>query len=217
MYKAVFFDLDGTLLDTLTDLTRAVNAALASFGYPPRTGDEVRNFIGNGARALVERAAPSGLDAGTVDTVLDAYRDAYLVMCADNARPYPGIPELIDALVGAGIAVGVVSNKPDAMTQILCDKWFCGKLSVVHGTKEGYPRKPDPTSLVRSASEIGVSIADCVMVGDGDTDIEMAGNCGMPCLSVGWGFRDRDFLLSRGATRVFTTASQLREALLPSE
>ena len=197
MNTGILFDLDGTLLDTLQDLTDAVNYTLDYYHCPRRTAQEVRSFVGNGIGKLMELALP-GLDTDPdLDTVVATYRAYYIQHDKDKTCPYPGI---LDALaeIRKDFPVAVVSNKPDSSTKPLC-KLFFGEDIYVLGQVEDCPRKPAPDMLYKAMAAIGVN--RCIYVGDSEVDVLTAKNAGAPCLSVLWGFRDKEFLAEQGATR----------------
>lgn len=193
MKTAILFDLDGTLLDTLGDLHAATNAVLAQFGYPERTLDEVRRFVGNGARRLIEQAVPAGEEA-SVPEVLAAFQTYYAAHCDILTRPYPGIPELLAAL-GEKYPLAVVSNKPDRAVKELAKIYFPGLYA--RGESADCPRKPAPDMVLRAMQALGAD--RCVYVGDSEVDVLTAKNAGVPCLSVTWGFRDVETLTQAGA------------------
>lgn len=192
MKTGVLFDLDGTLLDTLEDLTHGVNAAMAHFGYPRCTLEEVRQFVGNGAARLMELAVPPGADHAPVLAFFREYYDAH---CRIKTGPYPGI---VDALsqIAQEYPVAIVSNKPNSAVKALCADYFPGIFAL--GEQAGCPRKPAPDMVFRAMTALGVK--NCVYVGDSEVDVETAKNAGVPCLSVLWGFRDRPILEQVGAT-----------------
>lgn len=191
MNPGVIFDMDGTLLNTLEDLTDAVNVALEQNGYPKRTLEEMRLFVGNGAANMIRKAAPQGADQ---QAVMDAFVKYYGVHCQDKTRPYEGIMEALEALK-AKYKVAVVSNKPDYAVKLMCKHIFPG----VHGVGEiqGIPRKPAPDMVWAAMKEIGAD--KCVYIGDSDVDLTTARNSGLPCISVLWGFRTRQELEEYGA------------------
>lgn len=213
-YRAVVFDMDGTILDTLEDMKRSVNAALAAEGFPPRTLDEVRHFVGNGNRRLVERAVPEGTEADAVERVFRGFHAHYRAYCMDHARVYPGIPALLARLRAAGIRTAVVSNKADYAVKILAERFFPGLLDAATGEKEGVRRKPAPDGVLAVLAALGVPPAEAVYVGDFEVDIETARNAGLPCLSVTWGFRPEAYLIGQGAGRIVRTAEELAALLL---
>lgn len=210
-YKACIFDLDGTLLDTLADLAASVNYALRAHHLPQHTLSDVRRFVGNGVRVLMERAVPGGADNPRFDAVLATFRQHYLHHSLDTTRPYDGIPSLLVELRQRGVRTAVVSNKFDAATKELCRHFFADTVEVAIGEHEaeGIRRKPAPDTVVEAMRQLGVAPAAAVYVGDSDVDIATAHNSGIPCISVLWGFRDRDFLLAHGARQFVTRPAEL--------
>ena len=198
-YQTAVFDLDGTLLDTLEDLYRATNTALESHSLPRRSRDEVRLFVGNGVEMLIRRAVPAGTDEETTLAVLADFKTTYAAICEDHTRPYDGILDMLRALREKGIRVAVVSNKFDAATKQLCQKYFGDLVEVAIGERAGVRKKPAPDTVYEALKELGVTAEGAVYIGDSDVDIQTARNCGMPCISVTWGLRDKDFLLQNGA------------------
>ncbi len=182
MSIGILFDLDGTLLNTLEDLRDATNAALRHFGYPERTLEEIRTFVGNGARNQLRLSLPAG--AENLEEVLAWYQAYYPAHCQIKTAPYEGIPE---ALAAIPYPVAIVSNKPDAAVKPLCARYFPGIFAL--GEAPGCPRKPDP-AMVRKAME-AIGVTDCIYVGDSEVDVLTAKNAGVRCLSVLWGFRNR--------------------------
>ena len=196
---AVIFDLDGTLLDTLADLKTANNYVMRAMGQPERSLEEVRRFVGNGARRLLRLSLPEKTTEEELDrayALFGAYYDAH---CREQTGPYPGILEALQALSREGYPMAVVSNKPDSAVQILCRDYFGALFPVSRGETPDCPRKPDPTMVLQAAAALGVDPADCIYVGDSEVDLETARGCAMPCLSVLWGFRDRATLEENGA------------------
>ena len=187
----VIFDLDGTLLDTLEDLKDAVSAALAEFGYPLRSLEEIRRFVGNGAKVLIQRAVPENADP---EPVYAAFRTHYQQNCQMNTGPYPGIPEMLAKL---DMPVAIVSNKLDSAVKALCADYFPGIYAL--GDSPDCPRKPAPDMVFKAMQAIGVE--RCIYVGDSEVDVATARNAGVPCLSVLWGFRSEQELREAGATR----------------
>ena len=208
-YKIAIFDLDGTLLDTLEDLYLAVNAALARHSLPSRTRDEVRMFVGDGVEMLIRRAVPAGTDEDATLTVLADFKTVYAAICEDHTRPYDGILAVLSALRDQGVRVAVVSNKFDAATKRLCTKYFGDLVEVAIGEKAGVRKKPAPDTVYEALRELGGSAQGAVYIGDSDVDIKTAGNCGMPCISVTWGLRDKEFLVENGATTLVRTPEEL--------
>ena len=201
-YESYIFDLDGTLLDTLDDLAAATNHALRVHGMPEHSRDDVRHFVGNGVRKLVERAVPEGTDEQQTEAVLTTFRSYYLAHSLDRTRPYEGIPELLTGLKQRGCRLAVVSNKFCAATEELCRHFFPDTIGVAIGENEtaGIRKKPAPDTVLAALRQLGTGAEGAVYVGDSDVDIATARHAGLPCISVLWGFRDRDFLLAHGAT-----------------
>ncbi len=211
--KAVIFDLDGTLLDTLTDLMNAVNHGLHTYGYPERTRDEVRCFVGNGIMKLVERAIPDGTANPDYEAVCAETKRHYAAHCEDNTAPYAGILPMLQALKAAGYLTAVVSNKPDAQVRHLCDVHFSGLMDAAAGAADGIRLKPAPDTLLRILDELHTPKEAAVYVGDSDVDLLTAQNAGIPCISVLWGFRGRDVLESAGGNRFAQTPHEILQFL----
>ena len=204
MYKVYIFDLDGTLLDTLQDLANSVNYALRQHGMPEHSIDDIRRFVGNGVRLLMERAMPDGAQNPQFEDTFATFRQHYMQHSLDTTRPYDGIPELIHELKARGCKMAVVSNKMMAATQELVRHFF-PDIDVAIGEHEaaGIKKKPAPDTVFEALRQLTESLelrTESVYVGDSDVDIETARNSGLPCISVLWGFRNRDFLLAHGAT-----------------
>ena len=214
MYHTAIFDLDGTLLDTLQDLADSANYALALHGLPARTVEEVRQFVGNGVGLLIRRAVPAGTAEELERQVLRDFRAHYLVNMENKTAPYPGIPELLDALGAAGVPTAVVSNKFDGAVKGLCQNYFGGRIGAAIGESQGVARKPAPDTVLRALAELGMPREGAVYIGDSDVDIETAKNAGLPCISVSWGFRSRAFLTGHGAQTIADTVEALKELLL---
>lgn len=196
--KTVIFDLDGTLLDTLEDLTDAVNHALLTYDMPKRDIGEVRRFVGNGIRRLMVLAVPGGEDNPDFEAVFAEFRRYYDIHCNDKTKPYDGILELIDALKEKNIQTAVVSNKVDSAVQTLKKRYF-PQIGVAVGDREGLRRKPAPDSVFMAMEVFHAKQAETVYVGDSEVDIETAANAGIKCVSVLWGFRNKTQLLESGA------------------
>ena len=207
MYSTYIFDLDGTLLDTLGDLAASVNYALRSCGMPEHSIEEVRGFVGNGVRLLMERAVPDGASNPRFDEAFSAFRQHYMAHSLDTTCPYDGIPEMLADLKAKGCHLAVVSNKFYAATQELCHHFFADTIDVAIGEHEaeGIRKKPAPDTVFEALRQLGVGKENAVYVGDSDVDIQTARNSGLPCVSVLWGFRDRDFLIKNGA-EIFISA-----------
>ena len=210
MYNTFIFDLDGTLLNTLDDLVASVNYALHTHGMPERTLDEVRSFVGNGVRLLMERAIPEGSANPRFEETFATFRAYYMEHSLDTTRPYDGIPEMIHALKQRGCRLAVVSNKFYAATQELIRHFF-PEIAVAIGEHEaeGIRKKPAPDTVFEALRQLGVGKEKAVYVGDSDVDLQTAHNSGLPCISVLWGFRNRDFLLAHGATTFISRPEEL--------
>ena len=200
MYKLAVFDMDGTILDTLEDLKDSTNFALEKCGYPTRSYDEVRRFVGNGIRKLIERAVPKGLTVEQIDRVHEVFTEHYKVHCADKTKAYDGIKPLLEKLRASGVKTAVVSNKADYGVQELCKEYFDGLFDYAVGEREGIRRKPAPDAVNEALRVLGIDKSEAVYIGDSDVDFETAKNAELPCISVLWGFRDEEFLREKGAT-----------------
>lgn len=214
-YKAAIFDLDGTLLDTLDDLWDAVNHTMDMYGFPRRTRDEVRSFVGNGVERLIELSVPDGLNNPKFTEAVASYRAYYAANSEHKTAPYAGVTGLIRTLLADGVAVSVVSNKPHGSTVTLCAKYF-PDIAVVCGEREaeGIRRKPYPDTVFRAVEDLGLTVGDCVYIGDSEVDIRTAANAGMDCISVLWGFRDEDCLRAEGGTVFVHSADELYDAIV---
>lgn len=208
-YSTYIFDLDGTLLSTLDDLAASTNYALQSQGLPTHTVDDVRRFVGNGVKKLIERAVPSGVDNPKFEAVYATFRSHYLEHSLDTTHPYPGVTDVLAELKRRGKRIAVVSNKFYAATQELCRHFFGDMVEVAIGEREGIRKKPAPDTVDEAFRQLGVGKEDAVYIGDSDVDVATAKNSGLPCISVLWGFRDKDFLVSCGAKTFITEPSQL--------
>lgn len=208
-YDTYIFDLDGTLLDTLGDLAASCNFALRSHSLPEHSVDDVRRFVGNGVRKLMERAIPQGEANPAFNDAYATFRQHYMEHNLDTTQPYPGIMPLLKSLKDEGKNIAVVSNKFYAATRELCRHFFGDYVEVAIGEREGIRKKPAPDTVVEALRELGVGREGTVYVGDSDVDIQTAANSGMPCVSVLWGFRDRDFLIAHGATTLITSPEEL--------
>ena len=211
MYSTYIFDLDGTLLDTLTDLAASCNYALRTHGMPEHSIDDVRRFVGNGVRKLMERAIPDGDANPDFEVTFATFREHYMVHSLDTTKPYPGIMDALAGLKARGCRLAVVSNKMMAATVELCKYFFPETIEVAIGENEaeGIRKKPAPDTVFAALKQLGVSGDNAVYVGDSDVDLATARNSGLPCISVLWGFRDREFLLDHGATTFITSPKEL--------
>ena len=197
MVKAVIFDLDGTLLNTLGDLHASINHTMEHFGFPLHTLEEVKGYVGNGVVKLIQRACPENVGNG--EEVLEYFKADYAVHGEDTTRPYDGIIELLEELKKRGIMCGIVSNKYDGALKRLDEKFFKGYFDVCIGERPEINKKPAPDMVYMALDALGITKDEAVYVGDSDVDIETAKNAGLKCISVTWGFRDRDLLTEKGA------------------
>lgn len=213
-YRYAVFDLDGTILDTLDDLADSTNAALKSQSLPPRTRDEVRQFVGNGIKKLIERAVPSDTDNDKIQEVFEAFKAHYKAHCNDKTKPYDGIPELITKLRENGIKTAVVSNKADFAVKELMEIYFDGLFDFCAGEREGVRRKPAPDTVNEAMKALGADREHTVYIGDSDVDVLTAENSGIDCIGVSYGFRGREFLERHGAKVIADTVAELEGMLL---
>ena len=218
--KAVIFDLDGTLLDTLQDLADSGNAVLAARGFPIHPIDDYRTFIGNGMLNLVRDIFPAGYrpaEGDETEEMLLEYRAAYARNWQNTTVPFPGIAELLDELTAAGVPIGVLSNKAHDFTEKCVEAFLPGwKWDVVLGARDGIERKPYPTGAFEAAEILGIAPADCYFIGDSDVDIMTALNAGMVPVGVSWGFRPVTELLEAGAETILGIPADLLDLLMLS-
>ncbi|MBP3672725.1 MAG: HAD-IA family hydrolase [Oscillospiraceae bacterium] len=205
MKVGILWDLDGTLLDTLQDLTDGTNHALREHDLPERTVGEVRQFVGNGARKLIERAVDGRAD---VDKVLESFYSYYNAHCQEKTAPYPGILDALEEL-GKQYPMAVVSNKPDSAVKPLCGQYFPGVYA--RGESIDCPRKPAPDMVYKAMEAVGVET--CIYVGDSEVDVATAKNAKVPCLSVLWGFRDKEVMVEAGAKYFCEKPEELPEMI----
>ena len=233
-YKNIIWDLDGTLLDTLQDLADATNYALRTNGMEERTLEEIRQFVGNGVRNLIIRAVPQGEGNPAFENVFQTFKEYYICHCQDSTKLYPGIKETLQTLKERGIRMAIVSNKLQKGVTELYDFWFRDYIDVAVGEREGVARKPAPDMVKIAMEELGIEstfnesdkninekdcesicekntscFSDTVYIGDSDVDIATAHNTNLPCISVLWGFRDKDFLINHGATTFVSTPEEI--------
>lgn len=194
MYRAVIFDLDGTLLNTLEDLRDGVNYALTLNGYPKRSLEEIRTFVGNGIAKLIERAVPGGITEEARTKVFREFRSYYTEHCRVKTGPYDGIIELLKYLKEHGFLMAIVSNKNDAAVRELAKYYFKNYIEVAIGEREGIQKKPAPDSVYEAMRVLGVEKENTVYIGDSEVDRATAANAGLDCISVTWGFRDEKML-----------------------
>ena len=213
-YKAVLFDMDGTVLNTLGDLAAAVNHTLHEFSMPERSIAEVAAALGNGAAYLIAHTVPDGTPKELTDKVLAAYAPYYDAHCDILTAPYDGIVPLMQKLRGRGVKLAVISNKQDTAVKPLAEKYFPGLLEIAVGESAEVRRKPNPDAVLAALRHIGVEREDAIYVGDTEVDLQTARNAGMECASVDWGFRTREQLVEIGAEHIFDTVQALEEYLL---
>ena len=213
-YKAVLFDMDGTVLDTLGDLTNAVNHTLSVFGFPTHSRREAAGFLGNGAAWLIAHAVPEGTSPEKTAEVLRAYQPWYDSHCAIETAPYPGILAMMERLREAGVKQAVISNKQDSAVRLLAAQHFPGLLETAVGESPTVRRKPNPDAVLAALRHMDVSPGDAVYVGDTEVDVETAENAGLDCAVVGWGFRTEEELRGTWPGRIFRTAEELCDWLL---
>lgn len=209
----ILWDLDGTLLDTLEDLASATNAAMVHFGFPLRTTEEVRRFVGNGAKRLLEQAVPAGISNEKVEEVLHWFQAYYAGHCQNQTRPYDGVLQALEELKALGYPMAVVSNKPDSAVKVLAQQYFPGLYA--RGESEDCPRKPAPDMVHKAMDALGVT--GCIYVGDSEVDVLTAKNAGVPCLSVLWGFRDKEDMLAAGGAHFCAEPARLVQILKDME
>lgn len=211
--NTVIFDLDGTLLDTLEDLKKATNYALKFCNMPECTLDEVRRFVGNGVRNLMIRAVPDGESNSEFERAFAIFKEYYGQHCNDATKAYDGIPQLLQELKDRGYALAIVSNKIDSAVQDLNHKYF-PQVDVAIGDRENLRRKPEPDSVNLALDVLNKTKQEAIYVGDSDVDLQTAQNAGLPCISVLWGFRDKEFLIEHGATVFVKKPMEIIDVLL---
>ncbi len=211
MIHSVIFDLDGTLLNTLDDLCESTNFALAKYGFPKRSPDEVRNFVGNGVKKLMERAIPDGESNPAFTECLETFQSYYKDNMYNKTAPYPGVMEMLKELKLKGIQTAVVSNKFDAAVKELCQRYFGDLILVAIGENEseGIRKKPAPDSVFRAITELKTSIEYVIYAGDSETDVQTAKNAEIDCIGCEWGFRDREILEKAGARFIIKHPDEL--------
>ena len=213
-YRLAIFDLDGTLLDTLEDLANATNHVLAQMGYPTRTVEEVRRFVGNGIRNLISRALPEGVDEAEITRAFELFLPYYQEHSTDCTRPYEGIPELLARLRTEGYRIVILSNKADAAVRSLCERYFQGLYDLCRGERAGVAKKPAPDAVYEILSEMNVPKEAAVFIGDSEVDVLTAKNAGVALFCVDWGFRSADTLRQAGAERIISDTGSLLNALI---
>ena len=205
----IIFDLDGTLLYTLEDLTDAMNYILRLYDMPERSIEEVRRFVGNGIKNLIRRAVPGDMEETLIDEMFEKFEVYYDEHCLDKTGPYPGIIELIQRLKEDGYKLAIVSNKVDSAVKELNERFFMPDVKVAIGEKPGVERKPAPDTVYEALRELGSRKEEAIYIGDSEVDVATAKNSNIPCISVLWGFRDKEVLIAAGATTFAKTTDEV--------
>ena len=208
-YQLAIFDLDGTLLDTLEDLADSTNYIMRQYGYPERTIVEVRSFVGNGIRKLLERSAPKGTLPEEIDRMFEDFKEYYGAHCAEKTKPYEGIMDLLASLQKREIKLAVVSNKADYAVKALCEQYFPGYFDEAVGERVGIARKPAPDTVNEVLMNLQVEKTGAVYIGDSEVDVQTAKNAELDCIAVDWGFRDKDVLKMAGAETIVSTPAEV--------
>ena len=212
-FDTVIFDLDGTILDTLGDLRDSVNFALKNNNLPCRSTEEIRAFVGNGIRLLIERAVPQNTESAVVNKCFDDFKEHYKNNFANLTKPYDGVIAVLNKLKDKGIKLAIVSNKADFAVQTLVEKYFEGIFDFSVGEKEGIRRKPFPDSVFNAMEYLGADKNTTVYVGDSEVDVETAFNSGIPCIAVAWGFRDKAVLENLNPEYIVEIPKQIIEII----
>ena len=195
----IIFDLDGTLLNTLEDLYISFNYAIESFGYPKRTINEIKSFVGNGIKKAIERALPKAIQEDELNKIIGVFKTYYTNNMYVKTKAYDGILPLLEELKDKGFQLAVVSNKYDSAVKNLCKEYFDGYIDIAIGEGNGIEKKPDPKGVLKSIKELNSTKEKSIYIGDSEVDIQTAQNAGIPCISVLWGFKDKEFLTNNGA------------------
>lgn len=215
-YKLAIFDMDGTILNTIEDLTDATNHTLSLYGMPTHTIEEVKFFVGNGIKTLLSRAVPEGTDDDTIQKLYDTFLPYYKEHCQDKTKPYDGILELIKTLKAAGCKTAVVSNKTDSAVKELAEKYFPGLFDIAIGENEaaGIAKKPAPDEVNLALNALKIDRNDSVYIGDSNVDVETAKNSNMDLIAVDWGFRSHTFLAKMGVSIIVSTPIEISNIIL---
>lgn len=209
----IIFDMDGTLLNSLTDLQNTLNYCFRKYGFPERNYREVRSFVGNGLRKLIERAVPKGTTEDKIDEILVMFKEHYMVHCADFTAPYEGVMDMLSILKSAGYKMAIVSNKADEALKHLSSQFFGDYIDVSIGERAGMQKKPAPDLVYLAMKELGATTENTVYVGDSEVDYQTAVNSGLSCISVLWGFRDKELLEEYGANCFANTPEEVVKIL----
>lgn len=214
MNKMVIFDLDGTLLDTLDDLCNSVNYSLRTNNFPERSLAEVRTFVGNGIRLLIERSVPEGTSKELIDKTFECFKTYYAVHCNDKTKTYPGVMDMLKELKKNGYKIAVLSNKAQYAVTKLCYIYFNNLLDDAVGARENVAKKPSPDALYICAENNNINLNNVIYVGDSDVDVATANNAGVRGIAVTWGFRSRELLIKCGAENLADNTDELLQILL---
>lgn len=213
MYELIVFDLDGTILNTLEDLADSLNAVFIELGYPERTIEEVRNFVGNGVLKLIERAVPVNTSEEDILNAFNCFSKYYQTHCAIKTKPYEGIIEVIQELKKQGCKIAVASNKIHSAVVSLCNEYFKGLIDIAIGDEPIRPKKPNPDMVEYVLQKLNISKTKTVYIGDSDVDILTAKNVGIDGIAVDWGFRTRDFLIQHKAKKIASNPKEILQLL----
>lgn len=216
-YELAIFDMDGTILNTLEDLTDTLNYALRKNNYPEHSIEDVRRFVGNGIPKLIERGVPAGTDTEAAGRVHRDFMEYYKIHCADKTKPYDGILEMIRSLRQAGCRTAVVSNKADVAVQELCTRYFDGLFDYAVGDRKGILKKPAPDSVNEVLKYLQIERKRAVYIGDSEVDIATAQNAGMNSIIVSWGFRETGFLKEQGAEVIVNQPKEVAKLILDGQ
>lgn len=214
MLHTIIFDMDGTILNTLEDLTDSVNYALKQCGFPHKTLEEVRSFVGNGVRVLFDLAVPAGTSEQAKEICLNLYKEYYNQNMRNKTSPYEGVLELLAQLKAEGYKLAIVSNKYDSAVKALCTEYYSDFIQVAIGESKLVGKKPAPDGIYAALRELGSSKEEALYVGDSEVDVKTAHNAGLKCVGVTWGFRTRELLTNEGADIIIDTPSELLNFLL---
>ena len=215
-YKGIIFDLDGTLLNSLEDLMDAVNHTMKAFHLKEKNLAEVRQYVGNGVKRLIELCVPEGEKNSQFDAILDEFKTFYNLNCDHKTKPYDGLIDLLQKLKAEGYQLGIVSNKIDPAVKALNAQYFSQWVEFALGERSGLNRKPSPDMVKACIKEMGLLEHEVVYIGDSEVDIETAKNSGIDCICVNWGFRDEALLIENGAGTIVSDAEMLYDEISKS-